>query len=95
MDFPVFHIFRASTPLAVHNVCENHEWDGMYMRLRFYQDFLEKYLATSPGDRQRLFIVSDGMDVIFNVPPLHGSHKPRLASIHNHWGKSRIAMSTP
>ena len=37
MDFPVFHIFRASTPLPVHNVCENHEWDGMYMRLRFYQ----------------------------------------------------------
>ena len=66
MDFPVFHIFRASTPLPVHNVCENHEWDGMYMRLRFYQDFLEKYLATAAGDRQRLFIVSDGMDVIFN-----------------------------
>ena len=66
MDFPVFHIFRASTPLPVHNVCENHEWDGMHMRLRFYQEFLEKYLATSAGGRQRLFIVSDGMDVIFN-----------------------------
>ncbi|CAE7216481.1 unnamed protein product, partial [Symbiodinium sp. KB8] len=66
MDFPVFHIFRASTPLPVHNVCENHEWDGMHMRLRFYQEFLEKYLASSTGGRQRLFIVSDGMDVIFN-----------------------------
>ncbi|CAE7211915.1 unnamed protein product, partial [Symbiodinium sp. CCMP2456] len=66
MDFPVFHIFRASTPLPVHNVCENHEWDGMHMRLRFYQEFLEEYLASSAGGRQRLFIVSDGMDVIFN-----------------------------
>ena len=47
MDFPVFHLFRASTPLPVHNVCENHEWDGMYMRLRFYRDFLEKHLAST------------------------------------------------
>ena len=35
--------------------------------LGFYKDFLEKYLAKS-GDRQSLFIVSDGMDVIFNDP---------------------------
>ena len=63
MDFPVFHLFRASTPLPVHNVCENHEWDGMYMRLRFYRDFLEKHLAsTAKADiKPRLFIISDGM----------------------------------
>ncbi|CAJ1403440.1 unnamed protein product [Effrenium voratum] len=65
MDFPVFHIFRASTPLPVHNVCENHEWDGMYMRLRFYQAFLERFAADS-AKAERLFVVSDGMDVIFN-----------------------------
>eukprot|EP00438_Fugacium_kawagutii_P006425 Skav210653 [mRNA] locus=scaffold2527:142017:144236:+ [translate_table: standard] len=64
MDFPVFHLFRASTPLPVHNLCENHEWDGMYMRLRFYRDFLEKHLATASASRPRLFIVSDGMDAV-------------------------------
>lgn len=64
MDFPVFHLFRASTPLPVHNVCENHEWDGMYMRLRFYRDFLEKHLASTAklaDIKPRLFIISDGM----------------------------------
>eukprot|EP00435_Cladocopium_sp_Y103_P065286 s818_g27.t1 len=65
MDFPVFHLLRASTPLPVHNVCENHEWDGMYMRLRFYRDFLEKHLAETEGvQKPRLFIISDGMDAI-------------------------------
>ena len=64
MDFPVFHLLRASTPLPVHNLCENHEWDGMYMRLRFYRDFLEKHLAETAVQRPRLFIISDGMDAI-------------------------------
>ncbi|CAK9032158.1 Asparagine synthetase [glutamine-hydrolyzing] 1 (Glutamine-dependent asparagine synthetase 1) [Durusdinium trenchii] len=71
MDYPVFHLMRASTPLPVHNVCENHEWDGMYMRLRFYRDFLETHLSSSRRSSrerrsERLFLVSDGMDVIFN-----------------------------
>ena len=43
-------------------------------RLRFYHDFLEKSLQAaqaaqsdgSPARRERLFLVSDGMDVIFN-----------------------------
>ena len=62
MDFPVFHLFRASTPLPVHNLCENHEWDGMHMRLRFYRNFLEKHLED--GAQRRLFIVSDGMEAL-------------------------------
>jgi hypothetical protein len=69
MDFPVFHLLRASTPLPVHNVCENHEWDGMYMRLRFYRDFLEKHLAETGVQRPRLFIISDGMDAIICFRP--------------------------
>ena len=69
MDFPVFHLLRASTPLPVHNVCENHEWDGMYMRLRFYRNFLEKYLAETGVQRPRLFIISDGMDAIICFRP--------------------------
>ena len=35
------------------------------MRLRFYRDFLQKYVEGKPT-RERLFIISDGMDVIFN-----------------------------
>lgn len=69
MDFPVYHIFRASTPLPVHNLCENVEWEGMHMRLRLYRRFLNEHLerARGAGDgREKLFIVSDGMDVIFN-----------------------------
>lgn len=66
MDFPVFHILRASTPLPVHNLCENVEWDGMYMRLRKYREFLLRRADELVDGRQRLFIVSDGMDVIFN-----------------------------
>lgn len=67
MDFPVYHIFRASTPLPVHNVCENIEWEGMHMRLRKYMDYLGKRSSRFiDGGREPLFIVSDGMDVIFN-----------------------------
>eukprot|EP00927_Polykrikos_kofoidii_P059952 TRINITY_DN5503_c0_g3_i1.p1 TRINITY_DN5503_c0_g3~~TRINITY_DN5503_c0_g3_i1.p1 ORF type:complete len:985 (-),score=157.67 TRINITY_DN5503_c0_g3_i1:568-3522(-) len=66
MDFPVYQLFRASTPLPVHNLCENIEWEGMHMRLRMYRRFLGERLRSSAGGRERLFIVSDGMDVIFN-----------------------------
>lgn len=36
------------------------------MRLRLYRDFLQKYLEGLAAPRERLFIISDGMDVIFN-----------------------------
>jgi len=64
MDFPVYHIFRASTPLPVHNVCENVEWEGMHMRLRLYARFLAARAGVQ--GRQRLYLVSDGADVLFN-----------------------------
>lgn len=70
MDFPVYHIFRTSTPLPVHNVCEDIEWEGMHMRLRMYHRFLSEHIETqrlNPAEsREKLFIVSDGMDVVFN-----------------------------
>lgn len=67
-DFPVYHIFRASTPLAVHNVCEDVEWEGMHMRLRMYKRFLEQEAVHRVDElgRRPLYIVSDGLDVFFN-----------------------------
>lgn len=92
MDFPVFHLLRASTPLPVHNVCENHEWDGMCMRLRFYRNFLEKYLAETGVQRPRLFIISDGMDVIFNDLQQIIQLDPALKDLHPAEAVSRIII---
>jgi len=83
MDFPVYNLFRASTPLPVHNLCENVEWEGMYMRLRMYKDYLQKHQEAHSNDRrQRLFVVSDGMDVIFNdlsqLMPQSADHQQRM-----------------
>ncbi|CAJ1388452.1 unnamed protein product [Effrenium voratum] len=55
-DFPMYRLFRATTPLPVHNVCEDVKWEGIDFRLRKYKEFFQDVL----------YFVVDGLDVFFN-----------------------------
>lgn len=66
-DFPVYEIFRYTTPLpVVHNICENIEWEGMHFRLRAYARFFQELERPPAGTLPTLYYVSDGLDVFFN-----------------------------
>lgn len=67
-DFPVFDIFRETTPLpTVHNICEDVEWEGMHFRLKAYARFFREVLRQKqPAGLPVLYLVSDGLDVFFN-----------------------------
>jgi len=98
-DFPVFKIFRETTPLFVHNVCENVEWEGMHFRLRKYSTFFQDLLRSSESEEipPKLYYVADGLDLFFNdlsevMPDAPVGLKPEEAAAMHRLATARLIV---